>query len=92
MNATEWYHSPALAESTVVELPAASWLSRPEGCELLQGAVQGALQGARALAQGIGPLIFAGLFSIFTQSWSPFPYIPGNSHFLYNVMIVIPRA
>lgn len=35
------------------------------------------MQGARALAQGLGPLIFAGLFALFTQSWSPLPYFPG---------------
>ena len=44
----------------------------------LQGAVQGALQGARALAQGIGPPIFAGLFALTTASWSPLPYFPGK--------------
>ena len=44
----------------------------------LQGAMQGALAGARALASGIGPLIFAGLFALFTQSWSPFPFFPGK--------------
>lgn len=55
-------------------------------CSVLQGAMQGALAGARALASGVGPLIFAGLFALFTQSWSPFPYFPGgSSHFLLSI-------
>jgi len=44
-----------------------------------QGAVQGALFGARALANGVGPLVFAKLFSLFTRSDRPghLPYFPG---------------
>ncbi len=42
-----------------------------------QGTIQGALYGAKALAQGIGPLIFAALFSACTRSDSPLPYFPG---------------
>ena len=45
---------------------------------VLQGTIQGALYGAKALAQGIGPLIFAGLFSAFTRSDSRLPFFPGG--------------
>ena len=42
-----------------------------------QGTIQGALYGAKALAQGIGPLVFAALFSAFSRSDSQLPYFPG---------------
>ncbi len=45
---------------------------------MLQGTIQGALYGAKALAQGIGPLIFASLFSAFTRSDSRLPFFPGG--------------
>lgn len=57
--------------------PAISSIKSLHVSQTEQGAMQGALQGAKALAQGLGPLIFAGLFSLFTKSWSPLPYIPG---------------
>lgn len=60
-----------------VELKASRQIAQGVLISMLQGAVQGALQGARALAQGLGPLIFAGLFALFTKSWSPLPYFPG---------------
>ena len=42
-----------------------------------QGSVQGALYGARALAAGMGPLLFAQIFSAFTRSDSRLPFFPG---------------
>jgi len=44
---------------------------------LLQGLVQGALAGIRALAQGVGPLLFAQLFAAVTRTDSPLGYHPG---------------
>ena len=55
----------------------------------LQGTVQGALQGARALAQGIGPPIFAGLFALTTASWSPLPYFPGTFLTLWKQALLL---
>lgn len=43
----------------------------------VQGTVQGALYGARALAQGIGPLIFAWMFAAFTKGSYGLPVFPG---------------
>jgi hypothetical protein len=54
-----------------------------------QGSVQGALYGARALASGTGPLLFAGLFSAFTQTESPLPYFPGAPFMLGTLLMVV---
>jgi hypothetical protein len=43
----------------------------------MQGAMQGALFGARSLATGLGPVIFAALFTLFSRSDSSLPYFPG---------------
>lgn len=43
----------------------------------LQGAMQGALFGARSLATGMGPVIFAAVFSLFSRSDSRLPFFPG---------------
>ncbi|EIE23230.1 MFS general substrate transporter [Coccomyxa subellipsoidea C-169] len=42
-----------------------------------QGAMQGALFGARSLATGMGPVIFASIFSVFSRSDSRLPFFPG---------------
>lgn len=38
--------------------------------------MQGALLGARAMAAGIGPLLFSGLFALFSRAESPALYFP----------------
>lgn len=53
-----------------------------------QGSVQGALYGARALASGTGPLVFAGLFSVFTKTDSPLPYFPG-APFMFGTLLMV---
>lgn len=40
--------------------------------------MQGALFGARSLGTGLGPILFATLFSLFSRSASPLPYFPGE--------------
>lgn len=44
----------------------------------MQGMVQGALGGCKALAQGIGPIVDAGIFAIFTRKHGRLPYLPGK--------------
>ena len=39
--------------------------------------MQGALFGARSLATGLGPIIFAALFALFSRSDTGLPYFPG---------------
>jgi hypothetical protein len=50
---------------------------RAECLCFVQGAMQGALFGARSLATGMGPVIFASVFSLFSRSDSRLPYFPG---------------
>ena len=40
--------------------------------------MQGALFGARSLASGLGPIIFAALFALFSRSDTGLPYFPGT--------------
>lgn len=47
-----------------------------------QGAMQGALFGARSLATGLGPVLFAAAFSVFSRSDSRLPFFPGDTAFL----------
>ena len=44
--------------------------------------VQGALSSVKALAQGVGPLIYSGLFSLFSHKDGKLPYFPGESSML----------
>lgn len=60
-----------------MSFPTISSIKSNNAQEHEQGSVQGALYGARALASGAGPLLFAALFSGFTQTGSPLPYFPG---------------
>ena len=47
---------------------------------------QGALYGAKALATGVGPLPLAAVFSAFTKTESPLPYLPGVAPVLLDTM------
>lgn len=67
----------AFGSLSSVAFPAISAIKSNNSSQHEQGAVQGALYGARALAMGFGPLLFAGVFRLFTKSDSPLPYFPG---------------
>ena len=56
----------------------------------MQGAMQGALFGARSLATGMGPVIFASVFSLFSRSDSRLPYFPGMPHFDWQALAAVP--
>ena len=61
-------------------MPASTYPADP--CSLqacVQGMVQGALSSVKALAQGVGPLIYSGLFSLFSHKDGKLPYFPGES-------------
>lgn len=66
-----------LGSFTSVSFPAISSIKANNSEEHEQGSVQGALYGARAIASGIGPLVFAFLFKAFTTSDSSLPFFPG---------------
>lgn len=51
--------------------------------------VQGALYGAKALATGIGPLLFAAMFAGFTKTDSPLPYFPGAPFLLGTALMTV---
>ncbi|KAK9805583.1 hypothetical protein WJX72_006405 [[Myrmecia] bisecta] len=80
----------ALAISSLgyTAFPAISSIKANNVHDYEQGTIQGALYGARSLAQGVGPLIFAALFSAFTRSDSPLPYFPG-APFLFGVALML---
>jgi DHA1 family tetracycline resistance protein-like MFS transporter len=88
-----WNKPTALAAMCLGSLgnlsfPAISSIKSINVLESEQGAVQGALQGARALAQGLGPLAFAGIFSLFTKTSSPLPYFPG-APFVFGAVLML---
>lgn len=71
-----------------MSFPTISSIKSCNAAEHEQGSVQGALYGARALASGTGPLVFAFLFSAFTQTGSPLPYFPG-APFIFGVALML---
>eukprot|EP01026_Neomeris_dumetosa_P039687 TRINITY_DN3264_c0_g1_i2.p3 TRINITY_DN3264_c0_g1~~TRINITY_DN3264_c0_g1_i2.p3 ORF type:complete len:228 (-),score=23.85 TRINITY_DN3264_c0_g1_i2:819-1451(-) len=54
-----------------------------------QGTVQGAMFGAKSLAQGLGPLLFAFLFSTFTQTESVSIYYPQAPMIFGSIMMFV---
>lgn len=66
-----------LGSFSSVTFPTISSIKANNSEEHEQGSVQGALYGARSIASGMGPLAFAYLFKIFTQSDSSLPFFPG---------------
>eukprot|EP01025_Chloroclados_australasicus_P031067 TRINITY_DN3136_c0_g1_i2.p1 TRINITY_DN3136_c0_g1~~TRINITY_DN3136_c0_g1_i2.p1 ORF type:complete len:554 (-),score=55.36 TRINITY_DN3136_c0_g1_i2:117-1778(-) len=54
-----------------------------------QGIVQGAMFGAKSLAQGLGPLFFAYLFSTFTQTENANMYFPQAPIIFGSVMMFV---
>lgn len=72
-----------------VTFPTISSIKANNAEEHEQGTVQGALAGARALASGIGPLIFAALFAAFTKTESPLPYFPGAPFVLGSILMAV---
>ena len=62
------------------QLVAAALRAALTGAGGVQGMVQGALGGTKALAQGLGPLLYAGIFSLFSRPGGPLPFFPGGPH------------
>ncbi len=60
-----------------VAWPAISSLKANNVGQDQQGLVQGVLASIRSLSMGIGPLVFAKLFAVFTSEDGPFGYQPG---------------
>jgi len=61
----------------MMSFPTLSAIKSNNSAEHEQGAVQGALFGAKALAGGLGPLVLAQIFRMFTRTDSSLPYLPG---------------
>ncbi|KAK9787487.1 hypothetical protein WJX73_002756 [Symbiochloris irregularis] len=57
-----------------------------------QGTIQGALYGARALAQGVGPLIFAALFTVFSKGSFGLPIFPGAPFIAGSIFMAVALA
>lgn len=75
-----------------VSFPAISSIKANNASSSEQGTVQGALFGARALAQGIGPVMFAAIFSAFTRSDTDLPYFPGAPFIFGTVLMLVAVA
>ncbi|QDZ20965.1 MFS general substrate transporter [Chloropicon primus] len=54
-----------------------------------QGMVAGVIGGVRAQAYGLGPVIYASIFRVFTQTGSNLPYLPGASYLFSAVMMAL---
>jgi MFS family permease len=78
----------ALGSLGSVAFPTVSSIKANNAGEHEQGAVQGALAGARALASGVGPLLFAFVFALTTRTDSPLPFFPGASFLLGSALMV----
>ncbi|KAK9826348.1 hypothetical protein WJX81_000370 [Elliptochloris bilobata] len=79
----------ALGQLGNVAFPAISAIKSSLVTETEQGTIQGALYGAKALAQGMGPLVFAALFSAFTRSDSKLPFFPGAPFVFCTVVLLV---
>ncbi|GAB4814357.1 hypothetical protein N2152v2_001403 [Parachlorella kessleri] len=82
----------ALGSLGSVSFPTISSIKANNAQEHEQGSVQGALYGARALASGVGPLLFAALFKAFTSSESKLPYFPGAPFILGATLMLAALA
>lgn len=78
-----------LGSFTSVSFPTISSIKANNSEEHEQGSVQGALYGARAIASGIGPLVFAFLFKIFTTTDSPLPFFPAAPFVLGFILMAM---
>lgn len=93
--ATQKWHALTaifLGSFTSVSFPAISSIKANNSQEHEQGSVQGALYGARAIASGVGPLVFAFLFKIFTTSDSSLPFFPGAPFVLGFFLMLMTTA
>lgn len=93
--ATQKWHALTaifLGSFTSVSFPTISSIKANNSQEHEQGSVQGALYGARAIASGIGPLVFAYLFKIFTVSDSSLAFFPGAPFVLGFFLMVMTTA
>jgi MFS family permease len=71
-----------------VTFPTISSIKANNASAAEQGAVQGALYAAKALAAGVGPLIFAWLFTAFSRTDSKLPFFPG-APFVFGAVIML---
>ena len=76
LSAAAAYGGVAIGALGTMSFPIVSALKSVNAHEGEQGRVQGALFGAKALAQGIGPLIFSALFTYYAQPQRYFPSAP----------------
>ena len=76
LSAVAAYGGIAVGALGTMSFPIISALKSVNAHEGEQGRVQGALFGAKALAQGLGPLIFSALFSYYAQPAHYFPSAP----------------
>lgn len=78
----------ALGSLGGMAFPAISSIKANNVADCEQGTIQGALYGAKALATGVGPLMFAAMFAAFTKTDSPLPYFPG-APFLFGSALML---
>jgi MFS transporter, DHA1 family, tetracycline resistance protein len=73
------YVSGAIGALTMLTNPSISSIKSKNATVEEQGTVQGAMFGTKALAQGFGPLLFAGIFRAFstTDRMPGLPFYPG---------------
>jgi MFS family permease len=76
LSATAAYAAVSVGALGSMAFPVISALKSVNSNESEQGKVQGALFGARALAQGLGPLLFSWLFKYYTRAPRNFPSAP----------------
>ena len=76
---TKWQAISAVALGSLssVTFPTISGIKANNSSSQEQGAVQGALYGARALASGLGPLLFGLLFRLFVDEHPGLPFVLG---------------
>ena len=68
----------ALGSLSSVTFPTISGIKANNSSSQEQGAVQGALYGARALASGVGPLLFGLIFRLFVDEHPGLPFLLGS--------------
>ena len=68
----------ALGSLSSVTFPTISGIKANNSSSQEQGAVQGALYGARALASGLGPLLFGFIFRLFVDEHPGLPFLLGS--------------
>eukprot|EP01026_Neomeris_dumetosa_P039681 TRINITY_DN3264_c0_g1_i1.p1 TRINITY_DN3264_c0_g1~~TRINITY_DN3264_c0_g1_i1.p1 ORF type:complete len:505 (-),score=53.07 TRINITY_DN3264_c0_g1_i1:814-2328(-) len=88
---TKWeaYTSMVFAGIGCLQIPVIGAIVANNSTGSEQGTVQGAMFGAKSLAQGLGPLLFAFLFSTFTQTESVSIYYPQAPMIFGSIMMFV---